>query len=264
MLLEQTYDLDDDYGVPEVVSDVVEEGNVSVALNKRASISLVYPAYNEETNIRNAVELGIEVFSRYFHEVEVVVVNDGSADNTGAIIDQLAKEHPGVVAMHHQGNKGYGAAVTNGLYASKSELVFFTDSDMQFDLNEITRLLEHIDEHDIVSGYRENRADPAHRRFNAWCWNRLIRTLLGVKVRDLDCAFKLFKREVFETIKVSSEGAMVNAELLSRANKHNFTFKEVPVSHYERKSGTQTGANPRVILNAFGELFKLYGHLKSA
>jgi len=230
----------------------------------RPSISLVYPAYNEESNIRNAVEQALQVFSKHFRQMEIIIVNDGSQDDTGMIIDQLAMLHENVVALHHKQNRGYGAAVSNGLYQATNELVFFTDSDMQFDLNEITRLLDHIEDYDIVTGYRENRADPFHRRMNAWGWGVLIRTVLGVKVRDLDCAFKLFRRQVFQTIDVRSAGAMVNAEILSQANKHNFTLKEVPVSHYARTAGTQTGANLQVIMKAFRELFKLYGDLRRA
>lgn len=235
----------------------------SSAGRKLSSVSLVFPAYNEAENIEAAVEAGRNALGKYAERLEILVVNDGSADRTGEIIDRLAREQGDVVPIHHPQNRGYGAAVCSGFYRASCDYVFFSDSDLQFDLEEFGRLAEWIDRYDIVSGYREHRADPWNRRLNAWAWGRLVRFLLGVKARDIDCAFKLFRRKVFDTIKLDSAGAMVNTELLALAAKYGFTFKEVPVSHYPRVRGQQTGANLRVILKAFRELFKMRGRLKS-
>lgn len=230
---------------------------------KLSSVSVVFPAYNEELNIENTVLKAIEVFSKYFEEVEVIPVNDGSSDKTGEIIDRLQQEHPEVHPIHHPQNKGYGGAVKSGLFGGKNDYIFFSDSDGQFDLEEISLLLPLIADHDIAVGYRSQRADPWHRKLNAFCWGTLVKMLFGIKARDIDCAFKLFKREVIESVTLESDGAMVSTELLAQAGMHNFTLAEVAVSHYPRQAGEQTGANPWVILKAFVELFKLHGKLKN-
>jgi glycosyltransferase involved in cell wall biosynthesis len=228
----------------------------------RRSISIVFPAFNEEDNISKAVEHGRKAMSKFFTEIEIIVVNDGSSDATGAIIDQLAAESDDVVAVHHEVNRGYGAALRSGIYQASKELIFFTDSDLQFDLEEIRHLEEWIHDYDIVAGYRARRADPVHRRFNAWGWNVLVRLILGLKIKDIDCAFKLFRREVFANIRLETVGAMINTEILTLAQRNAMKIKEVPVSHYPRMAGEQTGANVKVILKALRELFVMREKLK--
>jgi len=232
--------------------------------HKPESISIIFPAFNEEDNIESAIAAARKAMLKFFapDKIEIIPVDDGSTDNTRKILDRLAASCPDVRPIHHAKNKGYGAALRTGLYAARNELVFFSDSDLQFDLEEIEYLLDHIDEYEIVAGYRGKRADAAQRRLNAWGWNMLVRSLLGVKVRDIDCAFKLFRREVFDTIKLTSVGAMVNTELLALATQQKMRIKEVRVSHYPRTAGTQTGANLKVIAKAFRELFAMYGRLK--
>lgn len=227
-----------------------------------SSISLVFPAFNEELNIEKAVSETLNILPQYAETFEVIIVNDGSADSTGQIINKLAEADARIIPVHHPQNRGYGAAVGSGFKKASMDYVFFTDSDLQFDLNEIQDLVKWIGDYDIVVGYRANRADPLHRKLNAWAWNQLVRLVLGIQVRDIDCAFKLFKRKVFDTITLNSLGAMVNTELLAMAGKHGFTIKEVPVSHYPRKQGQQTGAKLHVILKAFVELFKMQGKLR--
>lgn len=240
----------------------MDDGKGKGVTGKLSSISLIFPAYNEEKNIEAAISKGREALDRHAEKIEIIVVNDGSADRTGEIIDRLGGENADLVPVHHPKNRGYGAAVCTGFYRATGDYVFFSDSDLQFDLDEIGRLVEWIDRYDIVAGYRVRRADPWNRKLNAWAWNKLVRLLLGVKARDIDCAFKLFRRQIFDTIKLDSAGAMVNTELLALAGKHGFTIMEVPVSHYPRKQGTQTGANLKVILKAFRELFRMYGRLR--
>jgi len=229
------------------------------------SISVVFPAYNEEKNIEKAVAAARTAMSKYFDKIEIIVVNDGSADGTHDILERLKSERPDqVVPIHFPKNRGYGAALRTGLYAARNDLVFFSDSDLQFDLEEINRLLEWVDRYDIVAGYRSQRADPFNRRFNAWGWKMLVRAVLGLKVRDIDCAFKLFRRDVFNTVQVQSVGAMINTELLSLAVQHGVRIKEVPVSHFPRTAGTQTGAKLGVIARAFKELLAMRRRLKLA
>lgn len=231
-------------------------------LPKKNTISVVLPSYNEEENIIKAIETTREVFYKHFDKIEIIVVNDGSVDHTARLVDKMVQNSTDVRVVHHDKNIGYGAALRSGFLIAENELIFFTDSDLQFDMDEITRLLPWIKTHDIVSGYRDKRADSAVRKFNAWAWNRLVRFLLGVKVKDIDCAFKLFRKDVLDTLSLNSNGAMINTEILALANKNNFSFQEVPVTHLPRLKGEQTGANVLVVFKAFSELFKMHSRLK--
>lgn len=226
------------------------------------SISLVFPAYNEEDNIVQAVKQAQKVLSRIASPWEVIVVNDGSKDKTGEIINKLSKNDSHVKPIHHPTNYGYGAALKSGITAARYDFVFFCDSDLQFDLKELPTFLKLISDCDIVVGYRAKRQDPFHRKFNAWGWKMLIRLVLGLKVKDIDCAFKLFRKEVFETIKIDAVGAMVNTDILVQSQRYGFELKQHPVTHYPRLNGKQTGANFKVIMKAFRELFSLYKKLK--
>lgn len=169
-----------------------------------SSISLVFPAYNEELNIEKSISEAIRVLTQYADKFEVIVVNDGSADKTAEIVNRLAETDGRVIPVHHEKNRGYGAAIGSGFKKSCYDFVFFTDSDLQFNLEEISELIKWINNYDLVVGYRAKRADPMHRKLNAWAWNQLVRALLGIKVRDIDCAFKLFSswvsRRILSTI----------------------------------------------------------------
>jgi len=141
--------------------------------------------------------------------------------------------------------------------------VFFTDADLQFDVDEIDRLLHHAEAYDIVVGYRSPRRDPLGRVLLGWGWSRLVGLLFDLDVRDVDCAFKVFDRRVIERIAIQSVGALVNTEILVRARGAGFRIHEVPVRHLPRQAGAATGASPRVILKAFGELLALHGDLRA-
>ncbi len=235
------------------------EGNIE---KRREGISLVFPAYNEEGNIGKAVGEAIEILPTLTDDWEVIVVNDGSRDKTAEILKEYARIDSRVLSIHHPSNRGYGAALKSGITSARKDLIFFCDSDLQFDLRELVKLLPWIDEYDIVAGYREKRQDSFHRRLNALGWNMLVRFLLGLKVKDIDCAFKIFRRGVFSKVKIDAVGAMVNTDILSQAIKYGFKLKEVPVSHFPRLQGKQTGANLKVIFRAFKELMRLYKKLR--
>ena len=196
-------------------------------------------------------------------ELEVIVVDDGSVDQTREIVAALREVDPRIRSLHHARNRGYGAALKSGLFAARMDRVFFTDADLQFDVSELTVLLSHADDYSIVAGYRAPRRDPIIRRVNGWAWSRLVNLVFDLDVRDVDCAFKVFDRRIFERIPVYSIGAFVNTEILIRARAQGFTVKQVPVSHYPRQAGTQSGANPRVVLKAFQELWLLQRELKT-
>ncbi len=230
---------------------------------KVPSLSFFFPAYNEEANVEALVRKAQRILPEIAQQWEVIPVNDGSKDRTGEIVTRLAAEDPEHVhPVHHEVNRGYGGAVISGYENAKHDLVFFTDGDNQFDIREITLLVEKLDEGDLILGYRRNRRDSALRKLNAFLWGSLVKLLFGFQVRDVDCAFKLVKRRVLDKVKLTASGAMVSTELLARSHKEGFHFVEVGVTHYPRTAGTQTGANPKVILRAFGELFKLYKKLK--
>ncbi|MGH8601601.1 MAG: glycosyltransferase family 2 protein [Gammaproteobacteria bacterium] len=222
------------------------------------SISVILPCYNEEENIEKTLEQAINNLEPLFSDWEIIVVDDGSHDETWDIINRVAGENPRVVAVRHPRNQGYGGALRSGIQRARKELVFFCDSDLQFHINEILLLLMWIEQYDIVIGYRRRRRDPFYRNLNAWGWNRLVRLLLGLKVRDIDCAFKLFRSEVFNAIRINAVGAMVNTEILVQATRLGYKLREVPITHFPRLNGRQTGARVQVILKAFKELFRLY------
>jgi glycosyltransferase involved in cell wall biosynthesis len=227
-----------------------------------ATLSVVFPAFNEEANIKRTVELARQVLSKLAADWEIIVVDDGSKDATRAISDELAARYAEVRAIHHPCNRGYGAALKSGILAARHNLIFFTDSDGQFDLQELAQLIRWSDHYDIVMGYRAKRRDPVHRLINAWGWNMLVRLLLGVRVRDIDCAFKLFQRSVFDRIQIRSVGAMVNTEILAQATAFGMRMREVEVTHYPRYYGKPSGANLRVIGKAFRELGRLCRQLR--
>jgi glycosyltransferase involved in cell wall biosynthesis len=222
------------------------------------SISAIFPAFNEVGNLKRVVGSALEVLPRLASSYEVIIVDDGSQDGTGALAKMLVSRTSEVRAIHHPRNRGYGAALKSGIEEAKNDLIFFCDSDGQFDLEDLEKLLVWIDAYDMVIGYRERRQDPFYRRMNARGWKLLVRLFFGLRVRDIDCAFKVFRREIFDRIRINTVGAMVNTEILVRAVRYGFTMKEVPVRHYPRRFGTQTGAKPRVILKAFLELIRMY------
>ena len=191
-------------------------------------------------------------------DYEIIIVNDGSKDRTREIADRLVKEDQKVRAVHLEKNQGYGAAVRSGIKACTKEYLFFTDGDGQFDVSQLSLLVPLVPEYDGVIGFRLNRQDPWVRKLNAWAWNRLVRLMFGLKVRDIDCAFKLFHRKVFKVIELESTGAMISTEMLVKIKDKGYRLQEVGVLHSPRLAGKQTGANLRVVLRAFKELFRFH------
>jgi len=227
------------------------------------SISIFFPCYNEQENVARTVEKALEVVEKLNADFEVIIVDDGSSDGTGQIAEEIAGRDKRIKVVHHQRNLGYGAALQSGFKTSKKELVFYTDGDGQFDINEMPPLLDLMEQYDIVSCYRLNRRDPIIRKINGWCWTRLICLMFGLKIRDIDCAFKLYKREIFDKIELSSTGALIDAEILARAARMGYRITQKGVHHYPRTAGEQSGANIRVVLRAFKELFKLQKRIRS-
>jgi glycosyltransferase involved in cell wall biosynthesis len=224
-------------------------------------LSLVFPVFDEAPNLGELLETALQIAARLAVDYEIVLVNDGSRDGSDAVIDAWCQASPRIRAVHHGSNLGYGAALRSGLAAARGELVFFSDADLQFDLSEIEKLLEHTDDFEIVAGYRDPRRDPWPRRVIAATWGALVRTLFDLRVRDIDCAFKVFQRRVLDEVELTSLGAFVNTELLVRARAAGHRIRQVPVSHRRRRWGRQSGAHPRVIVRALAELASLYREL---
>jgi glycosyltransferase involved in cell wall biosynthesis len=227
-------------------------------MSARPQLSLVFPVFDEEANIGTLLERALALAPRLAGSFEIVVVDDGSRDGSRAVIEARGRGEPRIRLLRHTANRGYGAALRAGLREAQGELVFFSDADLQFDLEELETLLAHSAEFDVVAGHREPRRDPWPRLVLAAAWGALVRALFGLRVRDIDCAFKLFHRRVLEAIPIASVGACVNTEILVRAREAGFRIHQVPVSHRRRPAGRQTGARPRVILRALIELARLY------
>lgn len=228
------------------------------------SLSVFFPAFNEEKNIALTVEKAVHVLINLkIKNWEILVINDGSSDKTGQIVESVAKKDHHIRLITHNLNKGYGEALKSGFYNAKYSWIAFADSDGQFNFSEISKLLEKTNEADIVAGYRINRQDSTIRKINGWGWTTLSNILLGINVRDVDCGFKLVKKEVIDKISKleSTRGGMISPELLAKAKKYGFKTIEVGVHHYPRKEGKQTGANLKVIITSFANLFSLWWKL---
>lgn len=230
---------------------------------RTGSFSLVLPAHNEAENIEPVVRRALEVVPGFFDVFEIIVVDDGSKDETGTIIDHLASEDSRVRPIHHPRNRGYGAALMSGFRASTGDHVMFMDSDRQFDITDIERLYPFIDTHEIVAGFRMVRQDDLHRRVFAETFNLVVRILFGVHLRDIDCAFKIFDGDLIRSLDLSSPGALINAEIQAKARRQGANLQQVGVRHFPRVAGQATGGSPRVIARAMKETVLLWWRMRS-
>lgn len=217
-------------------------------------LSLCFPCYNEQDVIGDVLAGACAVLPEFLEEFEIVVVDDGSADDTAAVVERFAQRDDRVRLVRHPQNRGYGAAVATALRAAHGEWICFTDGDGQFNMLDLPQLLVHAERSDVVIGYRRTRAEGGVRKFNSDSWRWLIRCLMGLKVRDLDCAFKLFPRWVVDSLQLNAEGACISAEILTQCKRGGLSITEVPVNHFPRSAGKATGANLGVVLKAFREL----------
>jgi glycosyltransferase involved in cell wall biosynthesis len=224
-------------------------------------LSYFFPAHNEQANIEGLVEEALATLPAIADTFEIIAVDDGSTDDTGAIADRLAATHPGVVrAIHHEVNRGYGGALRSGFEAARYDLLCFTDGDRQFriaDLALLTARMAEPDAPDIVVGFRIKRADPLIRIVYARTYKLANRIFFGLRVKDVDCACKLFRRDALEGVRVESGGAFFSAELLVKALQKGRSIVEVGVPHYARRAGSPTGARPSVIWRAVKDFWML-------
>src|SRR3989344_9619531 len=234
-------------------------------------LSLFFPLFNEEGNVEDIVKKAKIVLENLKQHTppsvvkyEIILVNDGSSDNTEKVINRLASKDTNIVAINHPKNLGYGEALKSGFYNAKYDTLVYTDGDGQFDFSEITKFLEKIEDFDVIVGHRIKRQDPFFRIVFKQGWKLSLFAFFGLTLKDVDCGFKMVKRKVLEKIPhlESQRGAMINAELCLKAKKAGFKIGQVGVNHYPRISGKPTGASLNVIIKSYLDLLKLWWKLK--
>src|SRR3989338_7534079 len=218
-----------------------------------SSISAIFPAYNEESNLETLITNADNALKKYFTIYEIIVVDDGSKDNSENVLKNLQKKYSCLKIIKNEKNLGYGASLKKGLCAAQYELIFFSDADNQFDLNDIGLLLSKIDGNDAIFGFRKNRKDGIYRKINAWIWNALNFIFYKIEIKDIDCAFKLFTKKILNKINIqtlSSTSPMINSEIIIKLKKTSAKIKLVSVTHYSRKKGVSRGGGLRMITNS--------------
>ncbi len=221
------------------------------------SLSIALPCFNEQDNVARVVRQAVEVGRSVTPRLEVIVVDDGSTDDTALVLGELRRRYPEVRLVRHPQNLGYGAALRSAFSAARYRHVFFTDGDGQFDLGELPAALELLGDHDVVTGYRARRCDPPWRRTFGWLWTQVTNWALGLRVRDMNCAFKILPRGLVADDVLVSTGALISAELMSRAKRDGLSIAELGVTHHPRAAGNATGGSLSVMARAIRELMRL-------
>lgn len=229
---------------------------------KLESLSVFFPSYNEAENLPILLTQALTILPSVAQKFEIIVVDDGSKDSTKAVVQQFAQKHPEIRLVSHPKNLGYGAALKTGFKAAQYAWVFFTDADLQFNLEEITKFLPFTKEYRAIIGYRQQRAEGLRREINAKLLSLFMGILFRLHVRDIDCAFKLFESKLVKSVELESTGAFTSTELLYKLKKKSINFKQLPVAHLPRLRGNPTGANLKVIIKAGIEAIKLYLKIK--
>jgi glycosyltransferase involved in cell wall biosynthesis len=222
------------------------------------SLSAVLPAFNEAGNIERVLEDLLSALSRVTDDLEVIVVDDGSTDRTHALADAVRRRDGRVQIARHPRNLGYGAALRTGFRRATKEYVFYTDADGQFDPREISKLLALLPTADVVSGFRQHRQDPLHRRLNARLYNGLLRHVIGLPLHDVNCAFKLYRAQDLAGLTIRARGALVDAEILAQLHQAGRTIAQVGIAHFPRRWGRPSGNRLGVLARAAWETAVLW------
>jgi glycosyltransferase involved in cell wall biosynthesis len=225
-------------------------------------LTVFFPAYNDSGTIASLVIAAVQTASRLTPDFEVLVINDGSKDATAEVVDELARLYPQVRAIHHEQNRGYGGALRSGFASASKEWIFYTDGDAQYDPREMTVLwAKRSASVDLVNGYKISRSDPLHRIVIGRIYHHMVTLLFGLKVRDVDCDFRLIRRRVFDAVKLEKSSGVICLELMKKITDGNFSIAEVPVHHYHRVHGKSQFFNfPRLARTAV-DVFTLWGEL---
>ncbi|MBK9331768.1 MAG: glycosyltransferase family 2 protein [Ignavibacteria bacterium] len=224
--------------------------------NSGISLSVFFPAYYDEKNIGKVVDAAVRVLEEMkLKDYEIIIIEDGSPDKTDEVADALALKYDKVTVIHHEKNMGYGATLKDGFLSAKLDYVFYTDGDNQFDLEELKKFVALLPFSDIVVGYRKHKQYSLYRKFTSLCYNYLLKLVFDIHYWDIDCAFKLFKTDLFKKIKIDSVDAFIDAEIMLKANLLDYSVTEVGVMHLPRVDGISTGARPSVIVRTIKEVF---------
>jgi glycosyltransferase involved in cell wall biosynthesis len=228
----------------------------------RPSLSIFFPAYNDAGTIASLALIAHMTARDLTDDYEVIVVNDGSPDHTGALLDEMARHFPWLRVVHHAKNRGYGGALRSGFEAAAKDLVFYTDGDAQYDPREMVRLFEALaPEVDLVNGYKIGRSDPPHRIVIGRVYHTFVRTMFGLRLRDVDCDFRLMRRHVFDKVTLTRSSGVICVELMKKVQDHGFRIAQVPVHHYHRSYGRSQFFNVRRVGRTLFDLARLWVEL---
>jgi len=226
---------------------------------KPAGLSVFFPAYNDSGTIASMVIRAVKAASELTPDFEIIVVDDGSADSTADIADELARTYPQVRAVHHPTNRDYGAALQTGFRAATKDLIFYTDGDAQYDPAELPALWAGMTaDVDLVNGYKISRADPLHRIVIGRAYHYIVSVLFGLKLRDVDCDFRLMRRRIFERISLDKTSGIICVEMMKKIQDAGFRVAEVPVHHYHRAFGKSQFFNYRRLFRTGRDLLLLW------
>ena len=226
------------------------------------SVSVFFPAYNDAGTIASLVILAQMTVRRYTDDYEVIVVNDGSPDHTGELLDEMARVNSWLKVVHHKTNKGYGGALRTGFETASKDLVLYTDGDAQYDPREFALLLEaYSDNVDFVNGYKISRNDPLHRKIIGRVYHHFVKLAFGLKIRDVDCDFRLMRKSIFDKVKLTRSSGVICVELMKKVHDFNFRIAQVPVHHYHRTYGTSQFFNFHRVFRTLSDLVDLWVEL---
>jgi glycosyltransferase involved in cell wall biosynthesis len=227
--------------------------------NSPLGLSVFFPAYNDSGTIASLVITSLKSAARLTSDFEIIIINDGSADATGEIADELARTYPQVRVIHHASNRGYGGALRSGFATATRDLVFYTDGDAQYDPAEMEALWAALsDDVDLVNGYKISRSDPLHRILIGRIYHHTVKLLFGLRVRDVDCDFRLMRRAIFDRVALEKSSGVICLEMMKKIQDAGFRIAEVPVHHYHRAYGRSQFFNfPRLYKTAV-DVMKLW------
>jgi glycosyltransferase involved in cell wall biosynthesis len=232
--------------------------------NKDITLSIFFPAYYDENNIEKVVQKAVKVAEELkLKDYEITIIEDGSPDKTGEVADKLAEQYEKVKVIHHKKNMGYGATLYEGFTTARLDYVFYTDGDNQFDLEELKKFVALIPYSDIVIGYRKKKQYSTYRKLTSFVYNLTLRLMFGIDYVDIDCAFKLIKRDLFDKIKIQTKDAFIDAEIMIQAKVLGYTTTEIGVKHLPRIDGISTAARPSIILRTIKEIIQYRKNLKA-
>ena len=226
---------------------------------KPAGLTVFFPAYNDSGTIASLVVRAVQVARQLTEDYEIIIVNDGSADATAAIAEELATTFPRVRVVHHPRNVGYGGALRTGFASATKELIFYTDGDAQYDPAEMRLLWERMRSGvDWVNGFKISRSDPLHRIVIGRVYHHIVKLLFGLSVRDVDCDFRLVRREIFDTVALEKNSGVICLEMMKKFQDFGFRVAEVPVHHYHRAHGRSQFFNFRRVARTAVDVMKLW------